>query len=64
MAAWQSGTANYRNPWTLPAQAGYKFFFLADQTAFRLMAGKYAAQIPNVTIVLLTTGEEHTVSSS
>ncbi len=45
------------------AAADYKFFFLTDPKAFRLMAGKYAAQIPSVTVVLLTTGEEHTVPS-
>ncbi len=40
--------------------ADHKFFFVTDERAFRIVVSKYAHHIPDVTIVLLPTGEEHT----
>jgi hypothetical protein len=38
--------------------AAYKFFFVADKPAFDVARELYGADIPGVTVVLLTTGEE------
>jgi hypothetical protein len=38
--------------------AAYKFFFVSDRAAFDVARELYAEEIPGVTVVLLTTGEE------
>ena len=41
------------------AQAEYKFFFVTEARTFAAMRKKYAREIPGVSVVLLTTGEEY-----
>ncbi len=41
------------------AKADYKFFFVTERRTFDAMKKKYAREIPGITIVLLTTGEEY-----
>ncbi|MGH9208737.1 MAG: hypothetical protein ACRD1G_19690 [Acidimicrobiales bacterium] len=44
--------------------ARHIFFFVADEQTFRLVQSRYAASIPGVTVVQLTTGEEFTTPSA
>ncbi len=44
------------------ATADHKYFFVTDGAVFRLMQQpRYARELPGITVVLLTTGEEHDV---
>jgi len=40
-------------------QAEHKFFFVTEARTFQTMKKKYAREIPGITVVLLTTGDEH-----
>ena len=46
------------------AQADYKFFFVTDDKAFKLMRERYASQLQNVTIANLVTEEEYVVDTT
>jgi hypothetical protein len=41
------------------ARAEHKFFFVTEARTFEAMKRKYAREIPGITVVLLTTGEEY-----
>lgn len=41
------------------AKADYKFFFVTEERTFDAVKKKYAREIPGISIVLLTTGENH-----
>ena len=43
-------------------EAGHKFFFVVDPEIFGIVRRKYAAHIPGVTLVLVSTGEEFVTS--
>ena len=45
------------------ADADHKFFFVTDPSTFDLVVTRYAATLPGVKFVLLTTGEEYPSSS-
>lgn len=45
-------------------QAEYKFFFVTEQATFEIVKRRYADQLQGVTVVLLTTDEEHRVPQS
>jgi hypothetical protein len=40
-------------------QAAHKFFFVTEVRTFEAMRKKYAREIPGITVVLLTTGDEY-----
>lgn len=46
------------------AVAEHKFFFVTEVKSFGVMKKKYAREIPGVTVVLLTTGEEHQIAAT
>ena len=45
-------------------EAGHRFFFVTTRRAFDVVRAKYAAEIPLVTTVLLTTGETFTATDA